>query len=51
MINKEKESDAIRTSALRELLTERRVGKFLTEEKSDAQIDAMLSDKRAAHGL
>lgn len=48
---KEQESSDLRAAELRELINKRRAGQFLTEEESDAQIDAMLSASRTTYGV
>ena len=37
--------------ALRELVSRRRKGEFISADEMDARLDRMIADKRRAHGL
>ena len=39
------------TVALRELLSRRRRGRFVSAQEMDKQLDAMIAEKRRAHGV
>jgi len=39
------------TAALRELLSRRRKGRFVSDRVMDKRLDAMISEKRRSHGV
>ena len=39
------------TAALRELLSRRRKGRFVSDREMDKRLDAMITEKRRAHGV
>ena len=39
------------TAVLRELLSRRRVGRFISAQEMDKRLDAMIAEKRRAHGI
>ena len=45
------DAETLETAALRKLLSHRREGEFVDAEGMDTRLEAMIADKRRAHGL
>lgn len=51
LLRQRRDAEEIEVSALRELLSRRRSGEFLTSQRMDERLASMIADKRRAHGI
>ena len=51
LLRQRMDAEALETEALRELLSRRRKGAFVSADGMDARLRRMIADKRRAHGL
>ena len=51
LLRQRMDAEELETAALRELLSRRRKGEFVSAEGMDARLAGMIADKRRAHGL
>ena len=51
LLRRRMDAEELETAALRELLSRRRKGKFISAERMDTRLAGMVADKRRAHGL
>ena len=51
LLRQRMDAEALESEALRELLSRRRKGEFVSADRMDARLDRMIADKRRAHGL
>ena len=51
LLRQRTDAEALEIEALRELLSRRRKGEFISADRMDARLDRMIADKRRAHGL
>ncbi len=51
LLRQRMDAEELEHAALRELLSRRRGGEFVSEQRMDARLDRMIAGKRRAHGL
>ena len=51
LLRQRMDAEELETAALRELLSRRRKGGFVSAERMDARLARMIAEKRRAHGL
>ena len=51
LLRQRTEAEALEVEALRELVSRRRTGEFVSAGEMDARLERMFAEKRRAHGL